>query len=124
MVYKMLGKVLRIRKWEILISPTFNNNHFKFSSKMQPENKQKNPKTKQNEPKKEGFHITDNNPYKGTDYRFYDIAANLTDGQFTGDYGKHHHADDRSSVIERAKQVGCHHLLIAAGNLEDAHLSH
>lgn len=54
-------------------------------------------------------------------YRFYDIAANLTDHQFGG----HHHGkqlhDDRHEVIERAKQVGCKDLLIAAGSLEDAH---
>lgn len=55
---------------------------------------------------------------------FYDIAANLTDDQFSGKYyDKQSHHDDRKEVIERARQYGCQHLLIAAGNLEDAHKS-
>lgn len=33
-------------------------------------------------------------------YKFYDIAANLTDNQFGGHYyGKSHHEDDRIEVI-------------------------
>lgn len=56
--------------------------------------------------------------------KFYDIAANLTDDQFSGKYyDKQSHHDDRKEVIERAHQYGCEHLLIAAGNLEDAHKS-
>lgn len=54
-------------------------------------------------------------------YRFYDIAANLTDEQFSGIYyGKENHPDDRVEVIQRALDVGCDHLLIAAGCIEDA----
>lgn len=54
-------------------------------------------------------------------YKFYDIAANLTDDQFSGKYyDKTNHEDDRHEVILRAKQYGCEHLLIAAGNIEDA----
>ena len=54
-------------------------------------------------------------------FQFYDIAANLTDDQFGGQYhGKDNHQDDRPHVIHRAKNVGCTHLLIAAGNIEDA----
>lgn len=37
-------------------------------------------------------------------FSFYDIAANLTDSQFSGEYyGKKHHQDDRQEVINRAK---------------------
>jgi TatD DNase family protein len=50
-------------------------------------------------------------------FPFFDIAANLTDEQF----GKtNHHPCDRESVVKRAHEVGCSHLLIAAGCLEDA----
>ena len=55
---------------------------------------------------------------KPNHFKFYDIAANLTDSQFSGEYyGKQHHPDDREEVINRARQYGCDHLLIAAGNL-------
>ena len=47
---------------------------------------------------------------------FFDIAANLTDEQF----GSSKTPCDRKEVIERARQVGCSHLLIAAGNMQDA----
>ena len=37
-------------------------------------------------------------------FKFYDIAANLTDSQFSGEYyGKQHHPDDREEVINRAR---------------------
>lgn len=51
--------------------------------------------------------------------RYFDIAANLTDVQF----GKHGH-DDRDEVVKRALGVGCTHLLIAAGCMEDIQLSY
>lgn len=51
-------------------------------------------------------------------YRFYDIAANLTDEQFGSEKKKKE--DDRDQVVERAAKVGCTHLLIAAGCVEDA----
>lgn len=36
--------------------------------------------------------------------KYYDIAANLTDHQFSGSYyGKHQHGDDRHEVIKRAR---------------------
>ena len=46
--------------------------------------------------------------------RFFDIAANLTDEQFGT---SKHHEDDREHVVKRAREVGCSHLLIAAGCL-------
>ena len=52
--------------------------------------------------------------------RLFDIAANLTDHSFGG--GKK--PDDRDAVVERARAVGCSHLLIAAGCMEDARDSH
>jgi TatD DNase family protein len=48
---------------------------------------------------------------------FFDIAANLTDDQFGSN--KHHHSD-RDEVVQRAIDVGCSHLLIAAGCYKDA----
>ena len=48
---------------------------------------------------------------------FFDIAANLTDTQFGNN--KHHH-EDRDTVVKRAQEVGCSHLIIAAGSLEEA----
>lgn len=37
---------------------------------------------------------------------------------FSGIYhGKQTHSDDRHEVIQRALNIGCDHLLIAAGNL-------
>lgn len=54
-------------------------------------------------------------------YKFYDIAANLTDDQFGGRYNdKHAHHDDRKEVIHRAREYGCEYLLVAAGNISDA----
>ena len=45
---------------------------------------------------------------KPNNFKFYDIAANLTDNQFSGQYhGKKHHPDDRQEVIKRAKDYGC-----------------
>lgn len=49
-------------------------------------------------------------------FPLFDIAANLTDEQF----GNKNHPCDRDSVVKRALEVGCTHLLIAAGCLEDA----
>ena len=41
---------------------------------------------------------------KPNHFKFYDIAANLTDSQFSGEYyGKQHHPDDREEVINRAR---------------------
>ena len=41
---------------------------------------------------------------KAHNFKFYDIAANLTDNQFSGEYyGKKHHPDDRHEVIQRAR---------------------
>lgn len=52
--------------------------------------------------------------------QFFDIAANLTDHQFEGVYhGKKYHDSDVLDVIERAASMGCNHLLIASGCLED-----
>ena len=40
-------------------------------------------------------------------YNFFDIAANLSDGQFAGEYfGKKYHESDLEAVIERASVVG------------------
>ena len=48
---------------------------------------------------------------------FFDVAANLTDNQFGQ---TNHHTCDRDSVVQRAHEMGCSHLLIAAGSLEEA----
>lgn len=58
-------------------------------------------------------------------YKFYDIAANLTDDQFGSTENKEQHGhkhveDDRDEAVERARRVGCSHLLIAAGCIQDA----
>ena len=75
-------------------------------NKMDPEKPKKLPK--QNQPPKKGqasknpiqqFDFT-SNMFSQNHFNFYDIAANLTDHQFTGDYyGKKHHEDDRHQVI-------------------------
>ena len=53
-------------------------------------------------------------------FRFFDIAANLADGQFSGTYnGKQYHESDIDDVIQRARDVGCERLLIVGGYLED-----
>lgn len=52
--------------------------------------------------------------------QLFDIAANLTDDQFSGKYHhKQHHPTDIDDVIKRAENVGCQHLLIASGCLGD-----
>ena len=57
---------------------------------------------------------------KGT-LRFFDIAANLTDSQFRGEYyDKRTHAEDVDRVIARAASVGCEHLLIVGGYLAES----
>ncbi|XP_051912754.1 deoxyribonuclease TATDN1-like [Hippocampus zosterae] len=51
-------------------------------------------------------------------FRFFDVAANLTDPTFEGIYhGKRKHPADRQQVIDRAQAVGCDKFLVAAGNL-------
>ena len=52
--------------------------------------------------------------------RFFDIAANLADGQYSGEYyGKKHHENDVDQVITRANQIGCDRLLIVGGYIND-----
>ncbi len=53
-------------------------------------------------------------------YRFFDIAANLADAQFSGAYhGKQVHEADLDEVIKRSQAVGCDRLLVVGGYLED-----
>ncbi|CAD8147016.1 unnamed protein product [Paramecium pentaurelia] len=53
-------------------------------------------------------------------FRFFDIAANLTDDQFYGIYHhKKYHQPDYKDVMKRASDIGCEHLLIASGCLGD-----
>lgn len=60
-----------------------------------------------------------------TKYRFFDIAANLCDEQFSGIYyEKQCHPNDTDDVIQRALDVGCEKLLFAAGNLKDIEKSY
>lgn len=51
----------------------------------------------------------------------FDIAANLSDARFKGDYyGKQCHQDDFNQVIKRANLMGVKKFLFAAGYIEDA----
>lgn len=53
--------------------------------------------------------------------RLFDIAANMTDSTFFGNYrGKQVHASDWDKVIERARNHGVQKFLFAAGSLPDA----
>lgn len=53
--------------------------------------------------------------------RFFDIAANLADRQFYGEYyDKKFHECDVDHVIQRAQAVGCDRLLVVGGYLEDS----
>ena len=57
----------------------------------------------------------------GQKFRFFDIAANLADSQFSGEYhGKKVHESDIDDVLQRAKDIGCDKLLIVGGYLEDS----
>ncbi|EGR28126.1 hypothetical protein IMG5_183120 [Ichthyophthirius multifiliis] len=54
-------------------------------------------------------------------FQFFDIAANLADESFQGIYyNKKIHESDIESVIQRATSVGCEHLLIVGGNIQDS----
>lgn len=49
---------------------------------------------------------------------FIDIAANLTDDRFQGNYnGTHRHAPDLSSVLSRAESAGVVRIMVTAGTL-------
>lgn len=53
--------------------------------------------------------------------RFIDIAANLTDGMFKGDYnGSHRHDSDLQSVLSRATSAGVFRTLVTAGTLSQS----
>lgn len=53
--------------------------------------------------------------------RFFDIAANLCDDQFKGQYyDKKHHDSDVDDVIKRAEEIGCDRFLFVGGYLEDS----
>lgn len=55
----------------------------------------------------------------------FDIAANLSDERFRGEYyGKQCHDSDFDKVIERANMFGVKKLLFAAGYIEDAKISY
>jgi len=52
--------------------------------------------------------------------RYFDIAANLADGQFKGKYfGKQYHDEDLDGVFSRAETTGVDKMLIVGGYLED-----
>lgn len=54
-------------------------------------------------------------------FRLFDIASNLTDNHFIGEYhGKKYHECDIDNVIKRASEVGCSHMLIVGGYLEES----
>jgi len=45
-------------------------------------------------------------------FRFFDIAANLADTQFTGEYhGKKYHESDVHLVMQRASNIGTNPLI-------------
>ena len=53
--------------------------------------------------------------------KYFDIAANLTDGMFKGKYfGKQNHDPDLDEVLARCDQNGVDKLLIVGGYLEDS----
>jgi TatD DNase family protein len=54
-------------------------------------------------------------------YKFFDVAANLSDGRYKGKYnGKDVHDPDFDHVIERAHKYGVKKFLFASGYLHDA----
>ena len=53
--------------------------------------------------------------------RFFDIAVNLTDRMFRGEYrGKQVHADDLDRIMQRAAAVGCRRWLITGGSVAES----
>ncbi len=57
---------------------------------------------------------------KSTKKKFFDIAANLADEQFYGNYyNKKWHEDDHDSVIKRANDNGVDKFLFTGGYYED-----
>ena len=54
-------------------------------------------------------------------HAFIDVGANLLDGMFKGEYnGSQKHAPDLEQVLERAWEAGVSHIIITAGNLDEA----
>lgn len=52
--------------------------------------------------------------------KYFDIAANLCDNQFSGKYhSKKHHAPDHKVVIDRANNYGVDYFLFASGCYKD-----
>lgn len=52
--------------------------------------------------------------------KYFDVAANLCDKQFSGFYYKsQRHDPDHDVVIERARKVGVDKFLFASGHYED-----
>jgi len=52
---------------------------------------------------------------------FIDVGANLLDGMFQGEYnGSRKHAPDLEQVLARAWEAGLSHIIITAGNLDEA----
>ncbi|KAE8448923.1 hypothetical protein EG329_008719 [Mollisiaceae sp. DMI_Dod_QoI] len=53
--------------------------------------------------------------------RYIDIGINLTDPVFTGLYhGTQRHPNDLSSVLQRAKEVGCEKLIVTGSDLHES----
>lgn len=54
-------------------------------------------------------------------FKFFDVAANLSDKSFIGKYNsRNHHPPDIDIVIQRAKDWGVAKLLLAGGNLKQS----
>lgn len=66
--------------------------------------------------------IYKNSPiYKERIMHFIDIAANLTDNMYKGEYnGSIRHTPDISVVLSRAQNVGCVRMLVTAGTLSQS----
>jgi TatD DNase family protein len=60
-----------------------------------------------------------------SNYKLFDIAANLCDEKFKGIYnGKKYHEDDTDDVIDRARKYSVTKMLFASGCVEDVHDSY
>lgn len=58
---------------------------------------------------------------QGNRLKYVDIAINLTDPVFRGQYhGKQVHDDDMGDVIQRARDVGCAKLMVTGSDLEES----
>ncbi|KAL0951430.1 hypothetical protein HGRIS_008122 [Hohenbuehelia grisea] len=55
------------------------------------------------------------------EYRFIDIAVNLTDPIFRGEYrGKQKHEDDFDAMLDRSRAAGLKSMIVTGGSLEES----